>query len=52
REEAIANASTLTNCKLDAIIIAGKGADAYQIIKGNRDNYSGDLEVAKKYLKR
>ena len=34
----------------DAVVIAGKGADAFQIVNGKRDNYAGDIEVAKKYL--
>ena len=32
----------------DAVVIAGKGADAFQIVNGKRDNYAGDIEVAKK----
>lgn len=50
REEAIKAALQLTKNKNDAVVIAGKGADAYQIIEGNRADYDGDLEVAKKYL--
>ncbi|MBM7642411.1 UDP-N-acetylmuramoyl-L-alanyl-D-glutamate--L-lysine ligase [Streptococcus loxodontisalivarius] len=50
REEAIQKASQLTSSELDAIIIAGKGADAFQIVKGERAAYPGDLEIAKKYL--
>lgn len=34
----------------DALIIAGKGADAYQIINGNKTDYPGDMAVAKKYM--
>ena len=34
----------------DAVIIAGKGADAYQIVNGERTAYAGDLNIAKKYL--
>ncbi|MBM7636204.1 UDP-N-acetylmuramoyl-L-alanyl-D-glutamate--L-lysine ligase [Streptococcus saliviloxodontae] len=50
REEAIKSASQLTQTETDAIIIAGKGADAFQIVKGKRETYIGDLEVAKRYL--
>ena len=34
----------------DAVVIAGKGADAFQIVNGKRTDYAGDIEVAKKYL--
>ena len=34
----------------DAVIIAGKGADAYQIVNGEHTPYAGDLQIAKKYL--
>lgn len=50
RETAIKEALQLTQNKADAVIIAGKGADAYQIIEGKKTNYLGDFEIAKKYL--
>lgn len=50
REEAIKTAMAQTQNRTDAVIIAGKGADAYQIVNGERQSYPGDLEVAKKYL--
>ncbi len=50
REKAIAQAMALTENELDAVIIAGKGADAYQIVNGERTAYAGDLNIAKKYL--
>ncbi|MFC3927128.1 UDP-N-acetylmuramoyl-L-alanyl-D-glutamate--L-lysine ligase [Streptococcus caprae] len=51
RVEAIRTALVQTTGPQDAVIIAGKGADAYQIVKGKKDaTYPGDLEVAKKYL--
>lgn len=50
REEAIAKALQLTQKAQDAVIIAGKGADAFQIINGKRAKYEGDLLLAKKYL--
>ena len=50
REEAIKTALAQTKTDQDAVIIAGKGADAYQIIKGKHANYDGDIAVAKRYL--
>lgn len=51
REEAISHALAGTQGPSDAVIIAGKGADAYQIIQGEKDDsYLGDLKVAEKYL--
>ncbi|MBF7094827.1 UDP-N-acetylmuramoyl-L-alanyl-D-glutamate--L-lysine ligase [Streptococcus sp. HF-1907] len=50
REAAIAKAMSLTEQPLDAVIIAGKGADAFQIVEGSRAQYAGDLEIAKLYL--
>ncbi|TWS94671.1 UDP-N-acetylmuramoyl-L-alanyl-D-glutamate--L-lysine ligase [Streptococcus sp. sy018] len=49
REEAIKQALSLTTGEEDAVIIAGKGADAFQIVKGERMAYAGDLALAKKY---
>lgn len=50
REEAIKQALALTKNEHDAVIIAGKGADAFQIVKGERSHYAGDLALAEKYL--
>ncbi|MGT2929159.1 UDP-N-acetylmuramoyl-L-alanyl-D-glutamate--L-lysine ligase [Streptococcus dentasini] len=50
REEAIETALQLTQGEKDAVIIAGKGADAFQIVNGQRAAYDGDLSVAKRYL--
>ncbi|MCO4467414.1 UDP-N-acetylmuramoyl-alanyl-D-glutamate-2, 6-diaminopimelate ligase [Streptococcus infantarius subsp. infantarius] len=50
REKAISQAMARTNNETDAIIIAGKGADAYQIVNGERTAYAGDLNIAKNYL--
>lgn len=50
RETAIQTAMSKTQNQQDAVIIAGKGADAYQIINGMQTDYDGDLEIAKKYL--
>lgn len=50
REEAIAYAMQLTSKPSDAIIIAGKGADAFQIVAGKRAAYAGDLQIAKNHL--
>ncbi|MGT2933223.1 UDP-N-acetylmuramoyl-L-alanyl-D-glutamate--L-lysine ligase [Streptococcus catagoni] len=50
REEAIKEG--LKNCQAtgDALIIAGKGADAYQIVKGQKMDYAGDKAIAQKYV--
>ena len=50
REEAIKKALGLTSKKGDAVILAGKGADCYQIINGKKANYPGDYAIAEKYL--
>lgn len=50
REQAIKEALLLTKNKDDAVIIAGKGADAFQIINGQRQPYPGDQAIAKCYL--
>ncbi|EMB56443.1 UDP-N-acetylmuramoyl-L-alanyl-D-glutamate--L-lysine ligase [Streptococcus mutans] len=50
RKQAIQKAMSLTQSENDAVIIAGKGADAFQIVKGKRTAYAGDIEVARKYL--
>lgn len=50
REIAIKTALRATKNVDDAVIIAGKGADAYQIVNGKKESYDGDLTVAKRYL--
>lgn len=50
REEAIKEALNRTTGAKDAVIIAGKGTDAYQIVHNKRASYLGDLKVAKTYL--
>ena len=50
REEAIKTAMSETTGSKDALVIAGKGADAFQIVNGKRTDYAGDIEAAKKYL--
>ena len=50
REKAISQAMARTNNETDAVIIAGKGADAYQIVNGERTAYAGDLNIAKSYI--
>jgi len=50
REQAIKAAMAITNQELDAVIIAGKGADCYQIINGVKESYPGDSAVAERYL--
>lgn len=50
RQEAIKAAMAITNHELDAVIIAGKGVDCYQIIQGKKESYPGDTAVAENYL--
>ena len=50
REQAIKSAMSVTSQELDAVIIAGKGADCYQIIQGKKETYPGDAAVAERYL--
>ena len=50
REQAIKTAMSVTSQELDAVIIAGKGADCYQIIQGKKEDYPGDAAVAERYL--
>ena len=50
RQEAIKAAMAITNQELDAVIIAGKGADCYQIVQGKKEAYPGDAAVAENYL--
>ena len=50
RQEAIRAAMAITNHELDAVIIAGKGADCYQIVQGKKEAYPGDAAVAENYL--
>lgn len=50
REEAIKYALSLAKDK-DSVILAGKGQDKYQKIKGVDTPYMGDFEIAEKYIK-
>lgn len=50
RKEAIKKALSLTNKESDAVILAGKGADCYQIINGEKADYLGDYAIAERYL--
>lgn len=50
RETAIQTALSRTENPEDAVIIAGKGADAYQVVEGKRAAYAGDRAVAERYL--
>lgn len=50
REEAIKQALSRTSGPDDAVILAGKGADAYQIVNDQKASYPGDYAVAEKYL--
>ncbi|MDR1567079.1 MAG: UDP-N-acetylmuramoyl-L-alanyl-D-glutamate--L-lysine ligase [Streptococcaceae bacterium] len=46
REQAIKKALRLTKSATDAVIIAGKGADLYQIVNGKQEAYAGDYLIA------
>ena len=50
REQAIQRAMTTTSKPEDAVIIAGKGADCYQIVNGVKEEYPGDAAIAERYL--
>ena len=50
REEAIKMAMGLTKQANDAVILAGKGADAYQIVNDQKIPYPGDYKIAENYL--
>ena len=50
REVAIQTAMQQTSGPNDAVIIAGKGVDAYQIVNGVHTPYAGDKKIAEKYL--
>lgn len=47
RQEAILRALSLTRNADDAVILAGKGADLYQIVAGKHEAYPGDYLIAK-----
>jgi len=50
KEEAIQRAMATTSKPEDAVIIAGKGADCYQIVNGVKEEYPGDAAIAERYL--
>ena len=50
REQVIKTAMSVTSQELDAVIIAGKGADCYQIIQGKKEDYPGDAAIAERNL--
>lgn len=50
RQDAIIEGLKYCHTSGDALIIAGKGADAYQIVNGKKEEYAGDLAIAKKAL--
>lgn len=52
RETAIHHILKENHSDHDAIIIAGKGADAFQIIQGEKIPYPGDPQVVTDYLKK
>ncbi|MGL4342550.1 MAG: UDP-N-acetylmuramoyl-L-alanyl-D-glutamate--L-lysine ligase, partial [Lactococcus lactis] len=50
RELAIKKAVSKTKSTDDAVIIAGKGTDMFQLKDGKRQPYIGDTAAAQKYL--
>ncbi|MDR1521857.1 MAG: UDP-N-acetylmuramoyl-L-alanyl-D-glutamate--L-lysine ligase [Streptococcaceae bacterium] len=50
RPQAIHYALSLTKSANDAIVLAGKGVDCYQIIKSEKVPYQGDLAIVQKFL--
>ncbi|ONH64172.1 UDP-N-acetylmuramoyl-L-alanyl-D-glutamate--L-lysine ligase [Streptococcus parauberis] len=50
RTKAISTAIKDCQKEGDALIIAGKGADAYQIVNGQKTDYPGDLAVAQSLI--
>ncbi len=51
RQEAIKAANGYHKpAELDAVIIAGKGADCYQIIQGKKESYPGDKQLSQKII--
>lgn len=50
RESAIKAAIEAVKSDNDAVIIAGKGADKFQLLNGKREPYIGDRAAAEKYL--
>lgn len=51
REQAIKLGLQSCQKEEDALIIAGKGADAYQIVNGQKTDYAGDYTIAKAFIK-
>ncbi|MDR1473590.1 MAG: UDP-N-acetylmuramoyl-L-alanyl-D-glutamate--L-lysine ligase [Lactobacillales bacterium] len=50
RTQAISHALSLTKSANDAVVLAGKGADCYQIVQGAKVPYKGDLAITQKFL--
>lgn len=50
RERAIELALSFTENEHDAVVIAGKGADLFQIVNNVREDYAGDFEIAKRLI--
>lgn len=50
RQTAIEAALSLTSNANDAVILAGKGADLYQIVSGQHEAYLGDYLIAKEII--
>ena len=50
RAEAIKQAIQRVTDQNDAVIIAGKGADKFQLVNDKREPYPGDRAVAEKFI--
>jgi UDP-N-acetylmuramoyl-L-alanyl-D-glutamate-L-lysine ligase len=50
RKEAIQKALSLATNKDDVVVLAGKGADLYMIVKGEKIAYQGDYSIAEEFL--
>ncbi|MEW4353302.1 UDP-N-acetylmuramoyl-L-alanyl-D-glutamate--L-lysine ligase [Streptococcus pneumoniae] len=50
RKAAIYEGLHRTKSATDALILAGKGADAYQIVNGEKMPYAGDYAIAESYI--
>jgi UDP-N-acetylmuramoyl-L-alanyl-D-glutamate-L-lysine ligase len=51
REEAVGFALSLAESSGDAVVIAGKGADRFQIVNGVKRPYAGDRVIAERIIK-
>jgi UDP-N-acetylmuramoyl-L-alanyl-D-glutamate-L-lysine ligase len=50
RDKAIRLALSLAENEQDAVVLAGKGADCFQIVRGKKVPYEGDYAIAKRII--